>query len=176
MLSIVMAGMVAASCQSVRPIRFPAKASVPAGPLSLGAVADLSSLPASLRHRAISLQIGATVPGHGILPLGTIERRARALMPVLVCWLPHIASGASIQLEAAGGEPAPAPAASGAASPWRAGDAIHRGDHLHLTTIAGPVRVEREVEALQSARDGQRLFVRAADGQTLSVVYRAPSP
>lgn len=50
-------------------------------------------------------------------------------------------------------------------------DAVHPGQILTLVTTAGLVRVERQVEALQKAGRGQRLFVRAADGQVLSVQY-----
>lgn len=49
--------------------------------------------------------------------------------------------------------------------------AVHAGGKLHLVILAGPVRVEREVEAIQPAKPGQRLFVRAGDGAILSVTY-----
>jgi len=45
------------------------------------------------------------------------------------------------------------------------------GQTLRLVAASGPIRVEREVEALQPARPGQRLFVKSADGEILSVVY-----
>lgn len=42
---------------------------------------------------------------------------------------------------------------------------------LHLVVLAGGVRIERDVDALQAARPGQRLFVRTNDGAVLSVTY-----
>ncbi len=45
------------------------------------------------------------------------------------------------------------------------------GQKLRLVAVSGAVRVEREVEAMQSARPGQRLFVRDSDGRILSVRY-----
>jgi hypothetical protein len=45
------------------------------------------------------------------------------------------------------------------------------GQMLNLVVAIGNVRVERQVEALQEARPGERLFVRSRDGQILSVRY-----
>jgi hypothetical protein len=45
------------------------------------------------------------------------------------------------------------------------------GQKLVLAVVAGAARVERPVTALQVARSGQRLFVRANDGQILTVRY-----
>lgn len=45
------------------------------------------------------------------------------------------------------------------------------GQKLFVQVHVGPVVVEREVEALQPANPGQRLFVRAADGTVMSVRY-----
>lgn len=53
---------------------------------------------------------------------------------------------------------------------------VRPGDRLEMVSAAGPVRVERDVEALQAARPGQRLFVRARDGQVLSVRYEDVVP
>jgi hypothetical protein len=50
-------------------------------------------------------------------------------------------------------------------------DAVRRGDQITLVTIAGPVRVERTVEALQSAYKGQKLFARSQDGDVFPVRY-----
>lgn len=46
--------------------------------------------------------------------------------------------------------------------------AIKRGAALHLTSIAGPVRIDRSVTALQSSH-GKRAFVRDADGTVFAV-------
>lgn len=53
------------------------------------------------------------------------------------------------------------------------GDRVNAGQVLTLTSYSGPARVERPVEALQSARPGQRLFVRSSDGVYHSVRYEA---
>lgn len=50
---------------------------------------------------------------------------------------------------------------------------IQAGEKLSLISRAGPVTVTREVDALQSAVDTQRLFVRTAEGETLSLRYGA---
>lgn len=50
---------------------------------------------------------------------------------------------------------------------------VQAGEKLRLLLAAGAARIEREVEALQAARPGQRLFVRTGDGQILSVRYEA---
>jgi hypothetical protein len=55
-------------------------------------------------------------------------------------------------------------------------DMIHPGQMLHLVVVAGAARIERQVEALQPARPGQRLFVKSADGKILSVRYEETTP
>lgn len=50
-------------------------------------------------------------------------------------------------------------------------DRVLPGDRLTLVVAAGPVTVSREVEAVQAARGGQRLFVRTAEGELFSVRY-----
>ena len=45
------------------------------------------------------------------------------------------------------------------------------GERLNVQVHVGPVVVQREVEALQPANPGQRLFVRAADGTVMSALY-----
>lgn len=52
-------------------------------------------------------------------------------------------------------------------------DMVRPGETLTLVTAAGPVRIERQVTAMQAALPGQRLFVRAKDGEVLSVRYEA---
>jgi hypothetical protein len=53
---------------------------------------------------------------------------------------------------------------------------VHPGEMLKLVVAVGPVRIERNVEAMQPARPGQRLFVKSADGQVLSVRYEEVRP
>ena len=45
------------------------------------------------------------------------------------------------------------------------------GQKLRMIILMGAVRIERQVEALQTARPGQKLFVQGSDGQVLSARY-----
>jgi len=45
------------------------------------------------------------------------------------------------------------------------------GETLYVQVHVGPVVVQRQVEALQPAHPGQKLFVRSADGTVMSVRY-----
>lgn len=45
---------------------------------------------------------------------------------------------------------------------------VDSGDRLTLISAVGPVRVERQVVALQAGRSGGRVFVRDAEGQVLA--------
>ena len=63
-----------------------------------------------------------------------------------------------------------------AAYPEYGVDMIHPGQSLRLVVVAGAARIERQVEALQPARPGQRLFVKGADGEILSVRYEEGTP
>jgi hypothetical protein len=65
------------------------------------------------------------------------------------------------------GEDLPAGAYLGRVSPAKAAD-IDAGDKLTLVATAGPVRVAREVVALQAGRAGGRVFVRDAEGNVSS--------
>jgi hypothetical protein len=58
-----------------------------------------------------------------------------------------------------------------AAPPALADRAVVPGQELALLVLAGPVRIERHVVALQGARRGSKLFVRDGDGNVLSVRY-----
>lgn len=53
---------------------------------------------------------------------------------------------------------------------------VRPGDALILAVFAGPVRVEREVTALQPARPGHRLFVRDRQGQVFTARYERAAP
>ncbi|MDD3799230.1 MAG: flagella basal body P-ring formation protein FlgA [Novosphingobium sp.] len=50
----------------------------------------------------------------------------------------------------------------------RAGEIVESGRTLVLSVREGPVRIEREVHALQPSRTGRAIFVRTADGQILA--------
>ena len=47
--------------------------------------------------------------------------------------------------------------------------AVDKGDKLTLVSTSGPVRITREVVALQVGRPGGRIFVRDAEGNVTSV-------
>lgn len=47
--------------------------------------------------------------------------------------------------------------------------AVDKGDKLTLISTAGPVRITREVVALQVGRPGGKIFVRDAEGNVTSV-------
>lgn len=53
--------------------------------------------------------------------------------------------------------------------------AVDKGDKLTLIASAGPVRVSREVVALQAGRHGGRLFVRDSEGNVTSAPLAAKS-
>jgi hypothetical protein len=53
---------------------------------------------------------------------------------------------------------------------------VRPGDVLELLGASGAVRIERDVEALQGASPGQRLFVKSGDGEILSVRYEDVVP
>ncbi len=55
-------------------------------------------------------------------------------------------------------------------------DMVLPGQSLRLVVVAGAARIERQVEALQPARPGQRFFVRSADGEILSVRFEKAAP
>lgn len=54
--------------------------------------------------------------------------------------------------------------------------AVARGDAVTLVSRAGPVTVERSVTALQSARDGGRVFVRDGSGHIFAAPLAAVAP
>jgi flagella basal body P-ring formation protein FlgA len=55
-------------------------------------------------------------------------------------------------------------------------DIIRPGETLQLVARSGAVRIVRQVQALQSARSGERLFVKSNDGQIFSARYEAAAP
>lgn len=48
----------------------------------------------------------------------------------------------------------------------------YAGDELTLLASSGPVAVTRQIRLLQSARPGERVFVRTADGEVLSAPFQ----
>jgi hypothetical protein len=141
-----------------------------AATLRLGDVAVLDALPVRLRARATTIALPWRTVRTGLIDRAAVSSIARAQMPALACLLP--AAPGTIRVHVVHTtEPTrypdtpPAPEAT-----------VHPGDALDLTVDVGPVRVERQVTALQPARDGDRLFVSDADGRPLSVRYRRPTP
>ena len=53
----------------------------------------------------------------------------------------------------------------------REGRIVEQGRSLTLAITAGPVRIERRVAAMQSARSGHALFVRTAEGAILAAPF-----
>jgi hypothetical protein len=51
---------------------------------------------------------------------------------------------------------------------------VEAGDRLTLTSVVGPVRIDRDVVALQSGRRGRGLFVRDSDGQAIAAPLADP--
>lgn len=55
-----------------------------------------------------------------------------------------------------------------------ADDLIAPGGHLVFRTGAGPVVIEREVDALQAGRPGDRIFARTSDGEVVTAPIVQP--
>jgi hypothetical protein len=55
-------------------------------------------------------------------------------------------------------------------------DTIARGDALTLVSRVGPVTVERQVTALQSSREGRRVFVRDSGGRVFAAPVATVAP
>jgi len=53
---------------------------------------------------------------------------------------------------------------------------VRPGDKLRLVVSAGPIRIERDVEAIQTARSGEQLFVRGADGVVFAARFQEAIP
>lgn len=52
--------------------------------------------------------------------------------------------------------------------------AVVAGDQLTLIAVAGPVRIQRRVVAMQAGSPGRRLFVRTQDGEILAAALPEP--
>lgn len=146
------------------PLMFHTHARVPGDMVRLGDVADVSSLPESLRDRAASTPVARTGGQRRVLSSRRMSERARAAMPALSGWLPS-SPDQLVQVDSDMVQEAPAQSAR-TASPHEPD--ISRGDALTIRVAIGPVVVEREVHALQSGRRGRPIFVRTAEGRVLS--------
>jgi flagella basal body P-ring formation protein FlgA len=124
--------------------------------LTLGDVADLTQLPVTIRARAASLVLvdGAMARPGMTLSHHLLASRTRALMPLLGPQLDQTYSGA-LRLNAM----APVIAASGSDF-----DAVVVGESVTIRLHFGIYTIERNGRALQSAKSGERFFVRTSGG------------
>jgi len=153
------------------PIAFHTDVMIEEHPVRLADIADLSTVPAHLRARASNMVVAPARSRPETIPLAPLVAGLRARMPVLGCWLPRSTGGEiRVHIDAArtqlSASEKPMPRAA-----WQSGPSVQSHDRVNLEVAIGAVRIERRVEALQPARPGQRLFVRDADGKTLSVLY-----
>lgn len=138
------------------------------GLVLLSDVADIRILPVSIRARAASLAIPAP-RGTANIRANALAGRFRAQMPVLACWLPAL-NQAKVVIRPDERKATTAPT-SGVTAPVVKSKAVRAGDMVSLNVAIGPIRVERQVTAMQAADPGQRMFVKEADGSMLSVRY-----
>jgi hypothetical protein len=145
-------------------IRFAEKIVASANMITLGDVANLESLPVPLRKQASALPM-MMVGGSGgrAIQHSQLASRARSLMPALAPWLHGSFEG---QLVISGRfAQSRLPMARCDSGP----EAVEIGRAVVVRVTAGPYQIERKATALQSARAGDRLFVRTADGDALAV-------
>lgn len=155
-----------ASCTAAaaEPVTFRSEASVQGDIVRLSDVADLSALPASLRARTAATPVARLRSREEVLSSRTLARRARGAVPALSAWIPD-GPDQPIRMRSTEVAVQSRPPARTAAPPP---SAVRAGDSVTLHVQVGPVAIEREVTALQTARAGRPVFVRTADGVVLS--------
>ena len=168
-----MSGLIALlACMTAGQAPFTFKAEVVAidAVVRLGEVVDLSDLPAPLRERAAAIEVARRTDGEEVLSTRLMAQRARAALPGLTPWLPD-SPDRQVRLEWPQSTATPDIFASREAMTEAdaAAPRVSAGDSLTLEVRVGPVKVEREVRALQSGWPGRRLFVRTPEGAVLSV-------
>jgi hypothetical protein len=128
--------------------------SVKGSTLTLGDVADLS-----VRDKASALVLMSVDKRRRgqLIPHGLLAARARALMPGLKSWFSGRYVG-QLQLNPPRGDYVRIVASGNDAG------AVDRGDKLMVRLQAGPISISRPAHALQSAKAGERFFVRTSDG------------
>lgn len=170
MAAVMAMAAAGASCPPDVPghIRFRDKVTIRSRDLRLGAIADLSALPGYLRPRAAAIVLFRVERDHVQVSWTFMAARAKALMPLLRCWLGRGQGDVTIT------QVREAPVAPRSSRPPPE-ESVSRGSRLTMVASVGPVRVTRAVEALQQTRPGGRLFVRDGDGQILSVRYSGPN-
>jgi hypothetical protein len=133
--------------------------SVKGSTLTLGDVADLNRLPLSVRDKASALVLMSVDKRRRgqLIPHGLLAARARALMPGLKSWFSGRYVG-QLQLNPPRGDYVRIVASGNDAG------AVDHGDKLMVRLQAGPISISRPAHALQSAKAGERFFVRTSDG------------
>jgi hypothetical protein len=154
--------------ETSRHIAFRDTVAIETSELLLGDAADLSILPGRLRAQASTVTLLKVDARRKRVAKALLAKRAQAMVPLLRCWIDAQRGRVTVaRASRAAVRPRPVPEPKD--------DTIARGRHLALVANVGPVRVTRDVEALQSAGPGERLFVRDADGQILSTRYIEPA-
>ena len=122
--------------------------------VTLGEVADLSVLPASIRSEAEAIRIAQMHGPQQSVSASAIGSRARSALPALAPWFCDVQKK-NISLYRSD-------------TPLGEGETVfRRGQPLILTVTVGRVGVERDVWALQDGRGSGAIFVRTADGDVL---------
>ncbi len=210
------------------PLRFATEAQAHGDLVRLGALADLSVLPAALGREVADLPVLRISRDRNeiVVKAKVLRARVAALAPELKPWLAEQEGAVRIRydrpttdvsrpeacVKVVGAAPTDgvvsfrnvvaAPCAAGAldglwfdrasgvmrarralapgeivrSPPASALAAIAPGDSLVIEARVGPVRVQRRVEALQPARQGEGLFVRTADGAVVSIPAPTEAP
>lgn len=175
----VVAALQAQGAPSVQPR---AEATVSGPTVRLGDLIDVQALSPEHRGRAARLAVASFPRGvqRMTLPYAALSHRisllAPELRPSVEGWgagaisVTRVTTPASPTLHQVAAARAIRDASkTGAARPL---DNVATGQRLYVTARSGPVAVERQVRALQSARPGQSVFVQAEDG----TVFAVPAP
>lgn len=136
-----------------------------------GVVSVLSVVVATVgapAHGEACMQAVKTIPAGAIVAVGDFERAACAKSDPAFRYDARARAIRALR-ELKRGEVVEAPPASLLPT-------VRRGEHLVVSATVGPVVVQRDVEALQAASPGERLFVRAADGAVFSVLLPEARP
>lgn len=161
--------LLACVASSQAPLIFKAEVVATDAVVRLADVADLSILPTPLRERAAAIEVARPGDGQEVLSTRRMAQRARAALPGLTPWLPD-APDRLVRLERPSAEtPELFASRQAEADAGATGPLVSPGEALTLEVRVGPVKVEREVRALQAGWPGRRLFVRTPEGEVLTV-------
>jgi hypothetical protein len=160
--ALLLVGSIAASPADAGPLVFADKVVAGGEVLTLGQVADLEVLPADLRQHAAVLPL-LSRRRDGLIEHSQLASRARSLMPALAPWLRGPFEG-RVAVFARNVPPAMPMASCDAGE-----GGVPKGEELTVRVTSGPFDIQRQATALQSAKPGERLSVRTADGAALAV-------